>query len=349
MEKTLELIKELLLIPWVRAICLVVLSIVIAKLVDRLFTIILRRMALKTRTKVDDKLIEILHRPIYYSLLFSGLGISIRILQLPDWVIFIFLGIFKSLAIVIWGMAIFKMFIHLINWYAQKSRKSNLIQERTIPLFDNLGKMLIFAGVIYFIFLSWDIDVTGWVASAGILSVVIGFAAKDTLANLFSGIFIMADSPYKEGDYINLDSGERGYVRNIGIRSTRIMTRDDIEITIPNSVIANSKIVNESGGPNERERIRITVSVAYGSDVDRVKEILFEIASGSDNICTAHEPRIRFRQFGDNGLIFQLMFWIEQPASRGRIVDEINSKIYKAFNKENIEIPYPQRTIHIQK
>ena len=66
------------------------------------------------------------------------------------------------------------------------------------------------------------------------MSVVIGFAAKDTLSNLFAGIFIMADAPYKEGDYINLDSGERGYVRSIGIRSTRIMTRDDIEITIPN-------------------------------------------------------------------------------------------------------------------
>ena len=85
---------------------------------------------------------------------------------------------------------------------------------------------------------------------------------KDTLSNLFAGIFIMADAPYKEGDYINLDSGERGYVRSIGIRSTRIMTRDDIEITIPNALIANSKIVNESGGPDEKERVRITLEIS---------------------------------------------------------------------------------------
>ena len=73
----------------------------------------------------------------------------------------------------------------------------------------------------------------------------------------------MTDTPYKPGDYINLDGGERGYVKTIGLRNTRIMTRDDIEITIPNSLIANSKIINESGGPSENERVRITLSVAY--------------------------------------------------------------------------------------
>ena len=80
----------------------------------------------------------------------------------------------------------------------------------------------------------------------------------------------MADTPYKEVDYIILDTGERGYVTSIGIRSTRIQTRDDIEITIPNSVIATSEIINESGGTHEKERIRITVDVAYGSDLDKL-------------------------------------------------------------------------------
>ena len=78
----------------------------------------------------------------------------------------------------------------------------------------------------------------------------------------------MADAPFKEGDYIILDTGERGYVKKMGLRSTRFMTRDDIEITIPNSVIAASKIVNESGGPGEIERVRITLTVAYDSDLD---------------------------------------------------------------------------------
>ena len=126
------------------------------------------------------------------------------------------------------------------------------------------------------------------------------------------------------------------------------MTRDDIEITLPNSLIANSKIINESGGDVENERIRINISVAYGTDIDKVREILINISNNSENVCTKPSPRVRFRSFGDSGLIFQLLFWIEQPKDRGRIIDEINTKIYKEFNKENIEIPFPQRTIHMQ-
>ena len=167
------------------------------------------------------------------------------------------LGILKTFIIVMWSVALFKSFIILIGWSSKKKDQLPFIQAKTLPLFENLGKIVIFLIGVYFVMVNWGIDVTGWVASAGILSVVIGFAAKDTLGNLFAGIFIMADSPYKEGDYINLDSGERGFVRHIGIRSTRIMTRDDIEITIPNSVIANSKIVNESGKADFQEKIEM--------------------------------------------------------------------------------------------
>jgi small-conductance mechanosensitive channel len=157
----------------------------------------------------------------------------------------------------------------------------------------------------------------------------------------------MADAPYKEGDYINLDAGERGYVKSIGIRSTRIMTRDDIEITIPNSVIANSKIINESGGPQEMERVRINVSVSYESDIEQVKRVLTKIATSSTNVCDNPEPRVRFRQFADYGLAFQLLLWIEKPEMRGRVIDEINSSIFCKFREENIEIPYPHHVIQM--
>jgi len=127
------------------------------------------------------------------------------------------------------------------------------------------------------------------------------------------------------------------------------MTRDDIEITIPNSVIANSKIVNQSGGPYEKYRIRLDVGVAYGTDIDKVREILMNIATSDDDINKDNAPRVRFRQFGDSSLMFQLLFWIDKPEMRGRVTDQINSKIYKTFNQENIEIPFPQRTVHIKK
>ena len=324
-------------------------SFIAASVIDRIFISFLKKIVEKTKTTIDDKLIEALHPAIYNTILYLGFYIALNILSMPERITFIFSGIIKSLIVVYWSIGLFNSFIIIIKWISSKDSDRALIKKKTLPLFDNIGKIIIFLFSVYFIMLSWGINVTAWIASAGILSVVLGFAAKDTLGNLFAGIFIMADSPYKEGDYINLDTGERGYVNDIGIRSTRIQTRDDIEITIPNSVIANSKIINESGGPYEKERIRITVDVAYGTDLDVVKTILSSIAEKSDSVCSNPTPRVRFREFGESGLRFQLLAWIEKPEFRGRVIDELSTNIYNTFNKENIEIPFPQRTIHIKK
>lgn len=156
------------------------------------------------------------------------------------------------------------------------------------------------------------------------------------------------DAPYKTGDFIILDSGERGVVTQIGLRSTRLLTRDDVEITIPNGVIGNSKIINEAGGPSEKHRIRTAIGVAYGSDIDQVIEILASVAANNAEICESPAPRVRFRTFGESGLGFELLCWIERPVDRGRLSHELNCAIYKAFAQNGIEIPYPQRDVHVR-
>ena len=349
MLEYLEVLTLLIKKPIIQAILYILGSILAAKLVDWLIMNVLSRLVGRTNTNIDDKIIQILHRPIYFSILFMGLGISIRLFELPEIISFSLLGLFKTITIIIWSVAMFQSFIHLIKWYSQENKSDSIIKSHTVPIFDNVGKVIIFLLAAYFILVSWDINVTGLLATSTVVVAILGFAAKDTVANLFSGFFIMADTPYKPGDYINLDGGERGYVKTIGLRSTRIMTRDDIEITLPNSLIANSKIINESGGPVEGERVRITVSVAYGSDIEKVRSLLMEIATGNDNVCKRPEPRVRFRSFGDSGLIFQQLFWIDKPEARGRTLDALNTTIYKEFNKHNIEIPFPQRTVHIKK
>jgi MscS family membrane protein len=204
------------------------------------------------------------------------------------------------------------------------------------------------AAAIYFILVSWNINVSAWLASAGITGIAVGFAAKDTLANLFSGIFILADAPYKIGDFVNLDSGDRGEVTHVGLRSTRLLTRDDVEITVPNSVIANAKIINETGGRHEKERVRVKIGVAYGSDVDRLRDVILEIGNANPETCGDPEPRVRFRQFGDSSLDFELLCWIDGPVKRGRILDALNTEVYKALAREGIEIPYPKRDVYIK-
>jgi len=168
------------------------------------------------------------------------------------------------------------------------------------------------------------------------------------LANLFSGIFIVADAPYKIGDYIVLDSGERGMVTNLGMRSTRLVTRDDVEVTVPNAVIANAKIINESGGPWVKHRIRIPVGVAYGSDVDEVCSVLEEVAKSVPEVVKIPAPRVRMRAFGNSSLDFELLTWIDHPELRGRVRHQLLKDIYKAFNEKRIEIPFPQTDIHVR-
>ena len=189
---------------------------------------------------------------------------------------------------------------------------------------------------------------TAWLASAGIVGIAIGFAAKDTLANLFAGVFILADSPYKIGDYVVLDSGERGMVTHIGIRSTRLLTRGDVEITIPNAVMGNTRISNESGGPHEKYRLNVKVGVAYGSDIDHVRSVLMDVAQNESEVCSDPEPRVRFRAFGNSSLDIELLCWVEIPEVRGRVLDALNTNIYKRFIEENIEIPYSKHDIFIK-
>tara|TARA_S200000501_G_C20813114_1_gene739267 strand:- start:156 stop:1235 length:1080 start_codon:yes stop_codon:yes gene_type:complete len=352
MENFLKLFNGMPHLSWlewkpIQASILILLSVVLAKLFDWVVTTVLKRLTSKTKTSFDDKLISLLHRPIFYTILFFGLNFSITLIEISEKIHFTFSGIFKTFTILIWSFVGFSSLLEILSWYSRSDKTNRIIRKRTIPLFDNLGKILIFIVASYFILISWNIDITGWLASAGVLGIVLGLAAKDTVANLFAGIFIMADAPYKEGDYINLDSGERGYVRSIGLRSTRIMTRDDIEITVPNSIIANSKIINESGGPNEHERIRVNVNVAYGSDIEKVKIILIDIASNTKHVCNSPAARVRFREFHDSSLFFQLLCWIEEPSYRGKVLDKLNIKIYNRFNEEGIEFPFPQRMLHI--
>ena len=184
-------------------------------------------------------------------------------------------------------------------------------------------------------------------ASAGIVGLGVALAARETLANFFGGISIFFDRPFKSGDYIVLDSGERGRVVEVGMRSTRIITRDDIMISIPNSLMTNTKVVNQSA-PRNRFRVRIKVGVAYGTDIDRVEQVLLTIARDNKLVAFVPDPRVRFRQFGDSALEFELLCWARRPEDQGLMVHELHQQIYKAFAAGGIEIPFPQRDVHLK-
>jgi len=332
---------------FVQAIATAIAFILIGKLADAIISRVIRKIVSRTTTQLDDQVVELLHRPIFVSFVLIGFAIATKQLDLGQSPEYVTLALLKTIAIVVWYGLVRGLLSLVLNTIA-RGPASQSSQVSMLPLLDNVLKITLLALAVYFIFLAWRINVTAWVASAGIVGLALSFAAKDTLSNLFAGVSIIADAPYKVGDFIILESGERGQVTLIGLRSTRILTRDDIEITIPNGIIGNSKITNEAGGPSAKHRIRTSVGVAYGSDIDQVIDVLGRIAAEHESICTIPEPRVRFRQFGDSSLDFQLLCWIEKPVDRGRLTHELNCLIYKSFIEQGIEIPFPQRDLHVR-
>ncbi len=317
------------------------------KVADWIISGIIGRFARRSTNNFDDQLIELVHRPVFLSFVLIGLGLGTRRLGLPDPPEFITLGILRTIAIVVWYSTLSKL-LHLAVAAFGGTRENAIVQTGMLSLLHNVMKVVLVALAGYFIFLAWKIDPTAWLASAGIVGLALSFAAKDTLSNLFAGVSIIMDAPYKTGDFIILDSGERGVVTEIGLRSTRILTRDDIEITVPNGIIGNGKIINEAGGPAQQHRIRVAVGVAYGSDIDQVIETLEQVAIDNEDILSTPAPRVRFRTFGDSSLDFELLGWIAQPVNRGRVRHELNCAVYKALNASSIEIPFPQRDLHVR-
>jgi small-conductance mechanosensitive channel len=318
------------------------------KMLQMVLTRGIARLTIKTETDIDDRLILLARRPVLMTAVILSLLLASSLLAIPEGLYNFTIRLLTTILLLSWAKAAIKTTHMMLEIIAANRERFEIVQERTIPLFEMTLKILLVGAVAYVLLLIWGVNPTAWLASAGVIGIAVGFAAKDSLANLFSGIFIVADAPYQLGDYIVLDSGERGAVTGLGMRSTRLLTRDDVEITIPNAVIANAKIINESGGPWEKERIRIPVGVAYGSDVDQVCELLKTIALAHPEIIKDPEPRVRLRTFGASSLDFELMGWIDHPELRGRIRHELHMNIYKGFAEAGVEIPFPQQDVHLR-
>jgi MscS family membrane protein len=236
------------------------------------------------------------------------------------------------------------------NWLVEHSlplmAKRGDIGRNVFFLLKNIIRIAVLTLGILWCLAIWNVDLTPLFASAGIVGIAVALAAKDTLANFFGGVSIFIDRSFKVGDYIILDTGERGEVVDIGIRSTRIKTRDDILITIPNSILSNSKIINESA-PVPRFRIRVPVGVAYESDLEKVEKILVEVARSNSLVSNLPEPRARLRLFADSSINFELLCWVNNPRDKGLATHQLLSAIYKKFEEEAISIPFPQNDVHL--
>lgn len=335
---------------WLQALIIVGVAIVLAKIFDWLCTGTFKAITSRTKTKADDAILKAMHSPVMNTVILVGLSVATRLLQFDPSVEVFTTRALTTIGLFIWSTFFFRISGILLRAASRNPSRYHAVQDSTFPLFNNLAKVLLFGVVVYMAISIWDFDAGGWLASAGIVGLAVGFAAQDTLSNLFAGVFILADRPYRVGDYIRLDSGERGKVAFIGLRSTRVVTRDDIEITVPNAVMGGAKIVNETGGPHVKGRIRIPVGAAYGSDVDQVIKELMASVDDIDTklVCKTPEPRVRMRAFGASSLDFELLAWIPDPELRGNTSHLLMRAVYLRFNAAGIEIPYSKHDLFIK-
>lgn len=336
--------------PEGRATLLVGGAILFAVLVRTLAAPFLRRLVRRTNNEIDDVIVAVTPLPLSMSALLAGLWYAVQPLGWSDAVLGGTSAVMMTIGVALWTRAAQKISRTSLDFLAAHHERFTLVDARTLPLFDITARTLLIGGATYFLLLAWSVDVTAWLASAGVLGVAIGFASKDTLSNLFAGLFIVADAPYKLGDYLVIDGTTRGKVTHIGLRSTRLLTRDDVEIIVPNSVMAGARITNESGGPHESYRVRCAVEVAYDSDLDQVREVMMAVAASVPQLIAddpAITPRVRFRSFEASGIKVELLGWVATPELRGQAVDAMVVGTWRALRDAGISIPFPQQEVRI--
>jgi small-conductance mechanosensitive channel len=328
--------------PLLNAAFILALSAVAAVLTDIFVSRVLLRLVSSTTSDFDDRLVSLLHRPVFISVLLLGSFVALRLLGSPR----SFDLLLLTLLVVIWTTAALRVCSLSFEYLPRLIPGELNTGQGFAPLLKNITVVVFLTLGVMGVLTVWDVSVTPLLASAGLAGAAVAFAAKDTISNFLGGISILIDRPYTVGHYIVLESGERGEVVDIGLRSTRIKTRDDILITVPNSLMANSKIINESA-PVKRFRVRIPVGVAYGSDLNKVEAILLGAAAANPGVEEEPAPRVRFRTFADSSLNFELLCWAADPEMRGKITHELNTAIYVQFEAEGVKIPFPQRDVHL--
>jgi small-conductance mechanosensitive channel len=193
---------------------------------------------------------------------------------------------------------------------------------------------------------SIGLNLSAVLAASTVLLVGIGFGLQNIAQNFVSGLILLFEQPIRAGDFIKVGD-TYGFVDDIGLRATRVVTRDQVTIIVPNSELVTTQVVNHSI-PTTNLRIAISVGVAYGSDTELVRRTLMEIAGTSPHVLGDPEPEVRFESFGDSSLDFTLMVWISDPGQDRRISSDLRFEIDRRFRAAAIEIPFPQRDLHVR-
>ena len=220
----------------------------------------------------------------------------------------------------------------------------NIVRATPYTISTLFGYVVLTFGVVMALRLVVNLSALGTIVTA--LSVGIGFGMQDIVSNFISGIVLLFERPIRVGDTIEVGENH-GLVRQINIRATTVQTRDNIFILVPNRNLISQEVVNY-GYDDPKMRLRIPVGVSYGSKPREIEEVLLKVAAEHKSVLRHPVPLVHFIEFADSSLNFNLLVWIQRAEQRMRIISDINFAIFEAFGEAKIEIPFPQRDVHIR-
>ncbi|MBI4018517.1 MAG: mechanosensitive ion channel family protein [Candidatus Aenigmarchaeota archaeon] len=329
--------------------------IIIASVVfSQAFMIFLGRVVLhvtaKTKTTLDDAILRAIRRPLYIAIILGGIFLAIDSLNYVD----PYLDTIKAGFTVVWVLlaayTVSRIIKEFFDWYAKEivAKTKTKLDETFMPIIRKMLNFFIYAIALIIILKSFGVEITPLIAGLGIGGLAVALALQDTLSNLFSGTFMVSDKIIKVGDYIEIEGGPKGYVEEIGWRTTKIKTLPNNLVIVPNAKLANS-IITDYSAPQDEMAVVIQVGVAYDSDLDKTEKVTIETARQIQKTVTGaiknFEPFIRYHTFGDSNINFSVILRVEKFVDQYLVTHEFVKALKKRYDKEGIEISFPVRKI----
>lgn len=332
------------------AACIFLLFLLLARFLRYFLTTWAPRFTAFTKSDLDDRILTRVTPPASLLVIFAGVYYAVSYLALPARVHTAVSGVVFIAIMTICTNIAYRATDELLGWYAGHlaERHGEGLDRQVVPVLEKIITIFLVGTALIITFKHFGYDILSLVTALGIGSLAIGMAAKDTLANMISGFTLMIDRPFRIGDRIQLKDGHWGDVTDIGLRTTKIKTVDNTLLIIPNADLCNATVINMAF-PDVRAKGKVTVGVGYGSDVEQVKELLVAIARSVPEVLVEPLPEAFFVSFGDSALNMVLFFWVEDYTRVFPVTDKINSLIKRRFQESGIEIPYPTRTVLLEK
>ncbi len=327
------------------------LTFIILLFIRFIFLRYLRKLSEKTETKADDIILDSLKTPSLYWVLAISIYVAISFANIPaqysQYAVYLTKAVYILIIISV-TLAIANMSGKLLKEYV---KSSNLSLPTTGLAYTILKGVIILLG--FLIVLNYlGISITPLLTAMGVGGLAVALALQDTLANLFAGVHITIEKSIKVGDFIRLENGLEGYVEDISWRTTRIRMLANNIIVIPNNKLSQSIITNYYL-PSKTMSVIVTVGVSYNSDIDKVEQILLEVGKEINNkfnfMNREFEPLVRFNPgFSESSLDFSLILQVKEVTDQYLAMHETRKLIFKKFRENNIQIPFPQRDVHIK-